>query len=243
VTRIQERAREARYGLLSGCALERGGGAIVTAHHADDQAETILFRLTRGSGVSGLAGMSPRSRCGDAPLLRPLLGVRKAELIELCEIAGHPYFSDPSNADDAYARARLRKLMPLLAAQGLDAPALLRLGARAARADAALDSCAAAARASAIRESAAEGAIFDAATLRDFPREILQRLIAGEILRIAPGTQLRLDRLERAAARLSEALHSGAKLRTTLASLLLESNGDIVALRPAPPRRGPGGVS
>jgi tRNA(Ile)-lysidine synthase len=127
-TRIQERARAARYALLSECAEQIGAEAVVTAHHADDQAETILFRLTRGSGVAGLAGMKPQARCGAALLLRPLLGVEKAELVALCDDSRHPYFSDPSNADEAYARARLRKLMPTLAAQGLDKPALLSWG-------------------------------------------------------------------------------------------------------------------
>ncbi|MDJ0447766.1 tRNA lysidine(34) synthetase TilS [Methylocystis sp. JR02] len=236
-TRIQERARAARYALLADCAKTVSAGAIVTAHHADDQAETILFRLTRGSGVSGLAGMAPQSSAHGAPLLRPLLGFTKSELVEICQNAGHRFFSDPSNANDAYARARLRKLMPLLAEQGLDREALLRLGERAARAEAALASCAAAAYERALTETAPISGRFDAAVLAELPLDILQRLLAREIARLAPQAQLRLDRLERAADRLSRALREKAPLRLTIADLLIESDGNNVTLRPAPPRR------
>lgn len=236
--RIQERARTARYALLADCAKSIGAGAIVTAHHADDQAETILFRLTRGSGVSGLAGMAPRSSAhGPVPLLRPLLGFTKSELVEICQNAGHCFFSDPSNANDAYARARLRKLMPLLAEQGLDRDALLRLGERAARAEAALASCAAAAHERALAETAPALARFDAGALAELPLDILQRILGREIARLAPQAQLRLDRLERAADRLSRALGEKAPLRLTIADLLIESDGRNVILRPAPPRR------
>lgn len=238
-TRIQERARAARYALLADCAKRIGADAIVTAHHADDQAETILFRLTRGSGVSGLAGMAARARCGDIDLLRPLLGLRKSALIEICEAAGRPYVTDPSNADDAYARVRLRKLAPALERLGLDADALLRLGARAARASEALDACAATLRARAVLEAGSEATRFDAAALREAPLELVQRLLAVEIARLAPGAQLRLERLERAALRLSEALADGRNLRITLAGLVLDAGPAAVALRPAPPRRIP----
>ncbi len=238
-TRIQERARAARYALLADCAKSIGAGAIVTAHHADDQAETILFRLTRGSGVSGLAGMAPRSNAHGAQLLRPLLGFTKSDLVEVCENAGQRYFSDPSNANDAYARARLRKLMPLLAEQGFDREALLRLGERAARAEIALASCADAAYERALTETAPAFARFDAGALSELPLDILQRLLAREIARLAPQAQLRLDRLERAADRLARALGEKAPLRLTIADLLIESSGNNVTLRPAPPRRSP----
>ncbi|MEK8092865.1 tRNA lysidine(34) synthetase TilS [Methylocystis sp. IM3] len=237
-TRIQERARGARYALLADCAARIGASAIVTAHHADDQAETILFRLARGSGVSGLAGMAASARCNGLALLRPLLGLRKSTLVGVCEAARHPYVSDPSNANEAYARVKLRRLMPMLEELGLGAEALLRLGTRAARASVALDACAARLRARALLEAGAGSARFDAAALRGAPLELLQRLLAVEIARIAPRSQLRLDRLERAAQRLAEALNDDHKLRMTLADLLLDSENGSVTLRPAPPRRG-----
>lgn len=236
-TRIQERAREARYGLLADCARRIGASGVVTAHHADDQAETILFRLTRGSGVSGLAGMAAQSPLDGLSLLRPLLGFSKADLVRICEEAGHPYFSDPSNANDAYARVRLRKLMPLLENEGFDSRALRRLGQRAARAEAALVHCAQAARAHALIDCGAEHARFHAAALRDLPAELVQRLLADEAARLAPGARLRLERLERAADRLLDALATGGRLRFSLATLLVEVDGEEIRLNPAPPRR------
>ncbi len=236
-TRIQERARAARYALLGDCAARTGAEAVVTAHHADDQAETILFRLSRGSGVAGLAGMKPQARCGAALLLRPLLCVDKAALVAVCADSGHPYFSDPSNADEAYARVRLRKLMPTLAAQGLDTPALLRLGERAGRADAALSFCASQARGRALLEAGPNRARFDASALGALPVELLQRVLAIEIERLQPEAALRLDRLERAAQRLAGAVAKAEPLRLTLAGLLIDLGDHGVSLSPAPPRR------
>ena len=142
-TRIQETARAARYALLCACAREIAREcAVVTAHHADDQAETILFRLTRGSGVAGLSGMASASTRGGVRLLRPLLDVPKAALEAICDEAGHPFFRDPANENTRFARARLRALNATLSAQGLDRGALLRLGGRAARAESALSWCA-----------------------------------------------------------------------------------------------------
>jgi tRNA(Ile)-lysidine synthase len=238
-TRIQERAREARYQLLRDCAGAVGADAIVTAHHADDQAETILFRLTRGSGVAGLAGMAPIAPLGALALLRPLLAFRKSALVDVCEGANHPFFEDPSNADDAYARARIRKLVPALEDLGLDTDALLRLGARAARADAALDICAAELRVEAVLESGPQLASFSANALREAPLELVLRITEAEIARLAPDAKIRLDRLERAVARPAGALRSRQTLRLTLCGLILETAGDVMTLRPAPRRRTP----
>src|SRR5262249_59560908 len=81
-TAIQQRARELRYRLLAEWLAERGLDALATAHHADDQAETLVMRLNRGSGVRGLAGMRPKSivRGNRFPLLRPLLASRRTAL-------------------------------------------------------------------------------------------------------------------------------------------------------------------
>jgi tRNA(Ile)-lysidine synthase len=107
---VPARARAARYAALAAWAAETGLGALATAHHADDQAETLLMRLNRGSGLAGLAGVRPRGRIeGSAvPLLRPLLGWRKAELAALVAAAGIVPAEDPTNTDLAYDRARMR---------------------------------------------------------------------------------------------------------------------------------------
>ncbi|MEF3368072.1 tRNA lysidine(34) synthetase TilS [Methylocystis sp. 9N] len=236
-TRIQERARDARYALLVDCARRIGAQAIVAAHHAEDQAETILFRLTRGSGVAGLAGMAPIARCGDVALTRPLLGFRKGELEDICARAGQTFFRDPSNADESYARVRLRKLAPLLAAQGLDVDALLRLGTRAARADAALTHCAHETFERALISSDTRCVELDGGALIESPLDILQRALVEAMSRLSPEPALRLDRLERACARLAAALVARAPLRITLADILIEAREGRLRLRPAPPRR------
>ncbi len=236
-TRLQERARRARYALLTACARRIGASAIALAHHSEDQAETILFRLTRGSGVAGLAGMARLARHEDIPLLRPLLDFRKEELEAVCARAAQPFFRDPSNEDESFARVRLRRLAPMLAAQGLSRDALQRLGSRAARADAALAHCAAEMLARALRRDEASWIELDAATLCEAPLEILQRVLASAILHIAPAAVLRLERLERASARVAAALAARGSVRMTLADVSIDLNGGRIRLRPAPPRR------
>jgi tRNA(Ile)-lysidine synthase len=235
-TRLQERAREARYALLCGCAREIDPEcAMVTAHHADDQAETILFRLTRGSGVAGLAGMAPTSIRNGVRLLRPLLNIAKSEREDVCASAGQAFVRDPTNENEAFARARLRALNATLAAQGLDAHSLLRLGRRAAQAEEALSWCA-------LRMRETVGAVVDEAetrlesdALRDIPKEILQRLLTMELHRRG-GAIPRLDRLERAAQTISESLASGAGARITLGAFSIKIDNRTVTLTPAPPR-------
>jgi tRNA(Ile)-lysidine synthase len=135
---VQSEARSARYGALAGWMEGRGLAALATAHHADDQAETLLLRLNRASGVSGLAGVRARGLVPGTrlPLLRPLLGWRRAELARIVSDAGWQAAQDPSNTDDRFDRARLRK--ELVAADWLDVPALAASAAHLADADAAL---------------------------------------------------------------------------------------------------------
>ena len=115
---IQEQARIERYRLLVQWAKERGLEAVATAHHADDQAETFLMRLMRGSGVRGLAGMRRSTMVpgSDIPLLRPLLGWRREELEQLCHEAGIEPANDPSNADAQFERVRVRTTLSNTAA-------------------------------------------------------------------------------------------------------------------------------
>ena len=136
---LQAEARIARYTALTEWLEERKLAALATAHHGDDQAETLLLRLNRGSGVAGLAGVRARGIVpGTAiPLLRPLLGWRRGELADIVAAAGAEPAQDPSNADDRFDRARLRKV--LARADWLDIPALAASAAHLADADAALD--------------------------------------------------------------------------------------------------------
>ncbi len=135
----QARGREARYGALAAWAHDKGLGAVATAHHADDQAETLLMRLNRGSGLAGLAGVRARSAIegSEVTLLRPLLGWRKAELAAVVAEAGITAAADPSNINPAFDRARLRAA--LAEADWLDPVALATSAAHIAEGWQALD--------------------------------------------------------------------------------------------------------
>jgi len=133
---LQARAREARYAAMAGAAFEDGIATLATAHHADDQAETILMRLSRGSGVAGLAGIRPSQEIAGIRIVRPLLAWTKNDLEQVCRSANVAWADDPSNADPRFARASVRSALRTL---DLD-PHLLSMSASAAReADEALD--------------------------------------------------------------------------------------------------------
>jgi len=136
---VQAEARAARYAALAEWMGANGLTALATAHHADDQAETLLLRLNRGSGVAGLAGVRARGQVPGTrlPLVRPLLGWRRAELAQVVTAAALVAADDPSNRDDRFDRARLRKA--LAEAGWIDVPALAASAAHIADADAALD--------------------------------------------------------------------------------------------------------
>lgn len=136
---IQAEARTARYAALADWAGQRGLAALATGHQADDQAETLLMRLNRASGVAGLAGTRERGTVsgGPLPLLRPVLGWRRAELGDVVRGAGLVAAEDPSNANDRFDRVRIRKA--LVDADWLDVAAIAQSAAHIAEADAALN--------------------------------------------------------------------------------------------------------
>jgi tRNA(Ile)-lysidine synthase len=108
---LQGEAREARYAALARWAASDGISHLATGHHADDQAETLLMRLQRGSGLAGLSGIRPLRRDGDLPILRPLLGWTKAELVHIVGQAGIEAADDPSNRDPRFDRAAMRAFL------------------------------------------------------------------------------------------------------------------------------------
>ena len=129
---LENAARSARYDFLLATAGQLGARYVVTAHTADDQAETILHRIVRGTGIGGLAGIArARPLSPVTTLLRPLLGIRRAELLAYLAELGQPYRLDASNQDPRFTRNRIRHhLLPELARQVNPAvvDALLRLG-------------------------------------------------------------------------------------------------------------------
>lgn len=138
-TGIQAAAREARYRLLARHLAERGATALATAHTEDDQAETVLMRLARGSGLDGLAGMAAQTELHGVTVLRPLLGVAKARLAAALTADGIGWIEDPSNERLEFERVRLRQARDALATAGLGAAALARSARRLARARGALE--------------------------------------------------------------------------------------------------------
>jgi len=135
-------ARRCRYQFLQEAAGRLGARFVAVAHTADDQIETILHRILRGTGVRGLAGMARARPLGHAALIRPMLGVRREEVLDYLAALGQPFRDDQSNRDPRFTRNRIRgKLLPLLRKHfnpGVD-DALLRLGALAGQSQAAID--------------------------------------------------------------------------------------------------------
>ena len=140
---LQARAREARRRLIGEWARKRGVETVLLGHTADDQAETVLLRLARGSGVDGLAGMPEGFRAEGVTWARPLLGVTREALRAWLRARGIAWAEDPSNDDPRFDRARARALTEALAGLGLTRERLLRTAGHMARARAALDSRAA----------------------------------------------------------------------------------------------------
>ena len=138
-TGVPAAARVARYRLLAQAARANGATHILTAHTRDDQAETLLLRLLRGSGIAGLAAMARQSERDGVLLARPFLHVSKSQLIATLKKAKLGFADDPTNRDLNFARPRIRTLMPVLAAEGGDTRNLARLASRLARANQAVE--------------------------------------------------------------------------------------------------------
>ena len=138
-TGLPAAARSARYRLLAQAARQNRATHILTAHTRDDQAETLLMRLLRGSGIAGLAAMGRESERDGLLLARPFLNVSKSQLVATLKKAKLDFADDPSNRDTNFTRPRIREVMPVLAAEGGDARSLARLASRMARANQAVE--------------------------------------------------------------------------------------------------------
>ncbi len=241
--RLQERARDARYGLLEDYARTAGCDTLFTAHHAGDQAETVLFRLTRGSGLRGLAGMAKSGLRGELRHGRPFLDWSKEELVTVCEALGQPFFRDPSNDNPRFARIRVRQMLVELEPRGLGPATFLRLSERARRADEALEAIARAAAARHRLPSSPDRIMLDARGLAGEPEEIVLRVLGKEIASLSSKSDhLRYERLERLTARFLAAQHAVEPFAATLADVMVAASpGRAVVLRLAPGRKSPQG--
>jgi len=181
---LQDAARRGRYRAIAGWAAAHGIADVALGHTADDQAETVLMRLARGSGVDGLAAMRPVRQALGITWHRPFLGLGRAALRADLEARGIGWSDDPSNEDPGYDRIRARRALAALAPLGIEVSGLTETAARMARAAEAL----AVTAADAARRIAAVDAgdvVFDAAGLAALPRDIRERLVAAALVWVA----------------------------------------------------------
>jgi tRNA(Ile)-lysidine synthase len=253
-TGLPAAARTARYRLLAQAARACGATHILTAHTRDDQAETLLMRLLRGSGISGLAAMARESERDGVLLARPFLHVSKSQLVATLKKAKIGFADDPTNRDTSFTRPRLRAIMPVLAAEGGDTRNLARLASRLARANQAVEVLVdGAERYLALRDreatragfdaNANDASTFDAKVFVAMPEEIRLRLLKRAIDRFGHEGPAELGKVEALLAALDQA---GAKqgkkrrprLKQTLAGALVSLSDGRIRVEPAPPRRG-----
>lgn len=242
-TGVPAAARAARYRLLAQAARRHGATHILTAHTRDDQAETLLMRMLRGSGIAGLSAMARETERDGILLTRPLLDISKARLIATLKKARIGFADDPTNRDPSFTRPRLRALMPMLAEEGGDARNLARLAARIARANAALELLVdGAEHYLALKSEDSPGTGFDAALFAVMPEEIRVRLLKRAIDRIGHEGPAELGKVETLLAAVDEALDGtlgkrDSKLKQTLAGAVISVAAGCIRIGPAPPRR------
>ena len=186
---IEAAAREARYRLMGQWCSDNDIGGLYVAHTLDEQAETFLLRLARGSGLDGLSAMRavsqfPVPEFRDLKLVRPLLGFTRHELRKFLAHRELGWREDPMNADPRFARSRLRTVWPALEKAGLTAARIAAAAAHLDRARQALDAATAELLARASRRDG-ETLLLDAAALRAAPREIGLRALAKALTEIS----------------------------------------------------------
>jgi tRNA(Ile)-lysidine synthase len=242
-TGLPAAARAARYRLLAQAARASGATHVFTAHTRDDQAETLLMRMLRGSGIAGLAAMARETEREGVRLARPLLDVPKSRLVATLGKAKIAFADDPTNDDIAFTRPRLRALMPVLAEEGGDSRSLARLASRLARANAALEVLVDGAERYLALRNRDDAARFglDAAAFAGLPEEIRLRLLKRAIDRAGHEGSAELGKLEALLAALDRAIAGSekqARLKQTLAGAVISLAGGRIHVGPAPPRRG-----
>ncbi len=200
---IEEKARMARYALMGDWCKAEGADTLFLAHTQDDQAETFLLRLGRGSGVDGLSAMRPRGAFPIAgyagvELVRPLLNFSRAELRLFLKNRGARWLEDPMNDELRFARTRIRVLLPALEAAGVAPYRIAQAATHLQRAREALDWDTETFLATHTRFDADGGAFLDAAALGNTQREIGLRALSRILMRVSGKTyRPRFERLMR----------------------------------------------
>jgi tRNA(Ile)-lysidine synthase len=233
-TGIQAAARTARYRLMAQAMAEDAVDVLVTAHHADDQAETVLMRLSHGSGIDGLGGMRPTAFVEGVEIVRPLLGLAPAELRAVVDRAGLVPVADPSNSDLDYERVRWRQALPGLSELGLTAERLGRFARRMRDLEGMLAELTEVAFADTVRMFGEDEAALDHVKLRTLPGPVAVRLI-GNVLGLIGQWQKphAIGQVEDLAARLGL---PGALKPLTLHGCIVSSDGRSITVRREPGR-------
>ncbi|WP_417678409.1 tRNA lysidine(34) synthetase TilS [Roseibium sp.] len=232
VSNIQSKARDARYRLMAQEMRAASIDCLLLAHHRDDQVETFLDRLTRGSGVYGLGAMAPDQPNGPhgLRLMRPLLGLPKARLIGELAARNISWADDPSNRNPDYKRVRLRTMAGLLADEGLDSDRLVETTRRLRRAADAVDTWVANVWTTSVTEHPAGPLRVEFAVLAGLPQEVRLRLLARMIRRVTGRDMpLRLAKLEF----IEERVLAGGGQQTLSGAIVLAKGRDLFVWREA----------
>jgi tRNA(Ile)-lysidine synthase len=241
-TAIQAAARDARYRLIGAWAGQLGIRHVLTAHQIEDQAETFLMRLARGSGITGLAGMRDGIERDGVRLCRPLLGIARARLRATLRAAGQDWIEDPSNESEKFTRTTYRRLVAALADRGTGAERLVALAEGFARLDALMDTAA--------RRFLGEGAIrapglvtLPRAAYMALPEPVAMRVLRDVLAEIGGRARLPLaprgDRLTRAVERLREPVvrQQPARVAFTLGGCRIVADRRQIRVSPEAGRR------
>lgn len=200
---IEAAAREARYRLMGAWLRKHGVSSLYVGHTLDDQAETFLLRLARGSGLDGLSAMrvqAPWPLPGFAGLtvVRPLLGIGREALRAYLKARGQSWLEDPMNEDVSFDRVKIRRAQPTLAALGLNPARISAAAAHLSRARTALDDMTQVLLSQAAQKREAGGVVLDPAALAAAPAEIGLRALAAVLMEVSgEGYRPRFDALER----------------------------------------------
>jgi tRNA(Ile)-lysidine synthase len=197
--RVLEEARTARYALMRDYCAAQNISYLFIAHHQDDQAETFLMRLAKGSGLDGLAGMKVEQDMASLVLVRPLLSVSKSELVAFCDQYDIPYVRDPTNDKTDYMRPRLRAARAVLEEEGMSAKRLATTAMRLARARAALETYAGDAYTACVCSRSDVAISFHVSALKKYPEDIVLRVLLramGDVRVSATSYPPRLEKVE-----------------------------------------------
>lgn len=233
---LQDQARNARRSLMAAWAERHGLAAVALGHTEDDQAETFLLRLARGSGVDGLSAMRPLSFGDGIFWVRPLLGVPREALRVFLRARGLTWFEDPSNDNPRFDRVRMRAALPELAALGLDARRLATTAAALGRARDALEQATADLASCTLEEGRAGDLILDRRPLAAAPEELRLRLLADALAWVSGARyRPRLESLVSLLAAIERSDFGGL----TLHGCILRPHRGRIAIRREPARVAP----